>query len=332
MFEWIMKHFSLTTFGEGGGAAGAGGAAGGDGSAGEGTAAPGESGADATAKTGKGGRTAAAAEDLSKVQYGKQDEAEQQPEAEEEKPAEPEPEKPAKRQTFDEFLKSDPENQRELQKRIDQAINRRFAKTKAAEEQNARLMPALNLLATKYGVQAGDTEALINAINGDSDLIEQQAMDAGMEPDAYREFQKLKAENEAFKQAEAERQRQEQTQQALAEWKRQGDELKLVYPGFDLAREAQNEQFAQMLGAGVSVRAAYEVVHMEEIQRGLIRNAAADAQKETIAKIQQKSNRPREGAAGKSAAATVKADPTKFTTRDFDEIMRRAQRGERIRF
>ena len=316
MLQSILKLFNLQIFGEGGGA---GGAAGGEG--GEGAPA-----AEAGKAPGKGAKA-----DLSQVQYGKQEaEAEAPAEADAQTP-EPEPEKPAKRASFDELMK-DAEYAREMQKRIDQAINRRFAKVKAAEEQNGRLQPALNLLATKYGVEAGDVDGLIEAINGDSDLIEQQAMDAGMEPDAYREYQRIKAENEAFKKAEAERQRQAQIESAYKEWQQQAEQARLKYPGLDLAVESRNEQFTQLLGAGINVLTAYEVVHQDEIQRGLISRAAADAQKQTLAKIANKQGRPRENAAGKTQAATVKADPTKFSTRDFDEIMRRAARGEKIRF
>jgi hypothetical protein len=280
--------------------------------------------------TGKG--TEANPGDLSTVKYGKQ-EAEAEPAPKEDVPkAEETPEEPAKKQSFDELVKSDPEYQKEMQKRIDNAINRRFAKSKAAEEQQSKLAPALNLLATKYGVQAGDTDALINAINGDSDLIEQQAMDAGMEPEAYREFQRLKAENESFKRAAAERERQESMNQTYQEWRRQEAEAQQIFPGLSLDAEIANPQFSQLLGAGIDVLTAYKTIHLDEIGKGLVRSAAADAQKETIAKIQNKQGRPREGASGKAQAAVVKTDISKLTIQDYDEIMRRAGRGETIRF
>lgn len=314
MFESIIKRiFSLQTFGEGGG-----GAAGGDAGAAAG-------GADTAASEGtsQGGS-------LEQVKYGRQDDDNTTPEAD--APKEKVNEQPARKTSFDELIKNDPDYAKEMQKRIDNAINRRFAKSKAAEEQNSRLMPALNLLSAKYGVEAGNVEALIDAINGDSDLIEQQAMDAGMEPEAYREFQKLKAENEALKKAEQDRQRAEQTNQTLAKWQQQAEVARRFYPNLDLRVEAQNEMFSQLLGSGVDVKTAYEVVHQEEIQQGLIMRAAADAQKETVQKIANKQGRPRENAAGRNQAATVKADISKLTTNDFDEIMRRAARGERIRF
>ena len=76
----------------------------------------------------------------------KDEAAEGQPDVTEE--PKPEPEKP-KRLSYDELLKSDPEYAKEAQKRIDNAIDRRFAKSKAAEEQNSKLMPALTLLSTR---------------------------------------------------------------------------------------------------------------------------------------------------------------------------------------
>lgn len=325
----ILERMSLQTFGDGGGAAGGtGGAAGGDAGAGTGTEGP--TASEGAAKLDKAGQ---AAKDLSAVKYGRQgDGSEGQPEAQEETAPAEQPKEQPKRLNFDELLKSDPEYQREMQKRIDNAINRRFAKSKSAEEQNAKLQPALNLLATKYGVKAGDTEALINAINGDSDLIEQQAMDMGMEPDAYREYQRLKAENEAFKKAAEERERQEQLNQMYTKWRGQEQQAQQIFPGLSLDQEIQNPQFSELLSAGLDVLTAYKTIHLDEISQGLIRNAAADAQRETIAKIQQKQNRPREGAAGKSQAATVKADISKLTIKDYEEIIHRAQRGETIRF
>jgi hypothetical protein len=318
MTDFYGIRLDLQRFGEGGGEGG--GAAGADGA---GAAA--EAGNQEGAQSAKAGKTG----DLSQVQYGVQEqEAEQKADAPTEQPKQEAP----KKVTFDQALRDNPEYAREMQKRIDQAINKRFAKSKAAEEQNAKLMPALNLLSAKYGVEAGNTDALIEAINGDSDLIEQQAMDAGMEPDAYREYQKLKAENEALKKAEEERQRQAAMDSSMREWTAQAERARLKFPTLNLNQEVRNPQFAQLLGSGVDVETAYRVVHMDEIESGLIQQAAAEATKKTVAGIASKANRPRENGAAKPKAATVKADISKLTRADFEEIMRRAARGENIRF
>jgi hypothetical protein len=153
-----------------------------------------------------------------------------------------------------------------------------------------------------------------------------------MEPDAYREYQRMKAENEAFKKADEERKRQAELTSTYNEWMRQAQEAQRIFPSLDLKAEVQNPMFSQLLGAGIDVLTAFQTVHMEEIQKGLILRAAADARRETVDRIASKQNRPRENATGKAQAATVKADISKFTTKDFDEIMRRAARGDKIRF
>lgn len=313
-FVWL----DLQRFADGG-AGGDGGAAGGaDGGAG---AEAGTGTAEAAAKgRGKGGS-------LADVQYGIQEAPEADAPKEAAK-AEPAP----KKISFDEALKTNPEYAREMQRRIDQAINKRFAKTKAAEEQTAKLMPAINMLAERYGVKAGDLDGFIEAVMGDTDLIEQQAMDAGMEPDAYREFQRLKAENEALKQAEQDREQRQHVEQQMAQWQQQAERAKLIFPTLDLQVEARNPQFAQMLGAGIDVMTAFRVVHQDEIESGLIQKAAAEATQKTVASIAAKSNRPRENGAAKTKPANVRADIQKLTRQDFDEILRRASRGENIRF
>ena len=327
IFEKIKLKLQL--FGEGGGGDGGAGGAAGD-SAG--------ASADASASVADtvGGpkldKAAKAAKALGQVQYGRQEAA-----AAEQTEADAQTEAPAKEQpaqkhlSFDEMLK-DPEYAKEMQKRIDSAINKRFAKAKAAEERSAKLAPALSLIAQKYGIKAGDDDALIEAINGDTELIEQQAMDMGMEPDAYREYTRMKAENEQLKAAEAERQRIAAINDSLADWQRQAQELQRIYPGFNLQQEAQNETFRSLLGNNIPVRTAYEVVHQQEIQQGLIQRAAQEAQRKTVAGIQAKSGRPRENAAGKPQTGTIKSDLKSLTIKDFEEIDRRLARGERIRF
>jgi hypothetical protein len=314
-------------FGEGGGAGGAGGGAGGDGGAAgaDGTtgAAAQAPGVKAEAKPAIGGKT-----DLSQVIYGRQDgQDEAAPEAEPEE----QPQQPQKKPSFDELMQ-DPEYKAEFQKRFDKQFNKRFGENKAAQEQQKKLAPALSLLAGKYGVQAGDTDALLEAILGDNELIERQAYDKGMEPDTYREYNRVLAENQQLKAAEAERQKQAAVEQTYQKWVQQAEQAKQIYPGLDLRREAQNPQFAQLLGAGIDVATAYQVVHMGELQTQLVQRTAQEAKASTVKAIQATQNRPRENGASKQKAATVRSDPTKLSRSDFDEILRRAQRGDRIRY
>ena len=293
-----------------------------------------EGSAPAQAQAGTAQRTTGRAEDLSKVVYGRQDDAQAgqgngentgDDGATETKPAQ------QARPTFDELMQ-DPEYKAERQKRFDRQFNKRFAESKAQTEQMQKLAPALNLLAGKYGVQAGDVDALLEAITGDNELIERQAYDRGMEPDAYREYNRVLAENQQLKQAEAERQRAEQVNSQYQKWTEQAEQARQIYPGLDLRTEVRNPQFAQLLGAGIDVATAYQVVHMGELNAQLVQRAATEAKVSTAQAIQANKGRPRENGAQSPKAATVKADATKLNARDFDEIIRRAARGDKIRY
>jgi len=324
----IFKKF-LTLFGEGGGA----GNGDGGGAGAEGTGAAAQAQGQETGKPSKA--TTTGREDLRNVVYGRQDAAQAEDAAGdhaagEEGATETKPAQPAK-PTFDQLMQ-DPEYKAEFQKRFDKQFNKRFAESKAQNEQMAKLAPALNLLAGKYGTAAGDVDALLEAINSDNDLIERQAYDRGMEPDAYREYNRVMAENQQLKAAEQERQRAEQVNAQYQKWTQQAEQARQIYPGLNLQQEVKNPQFAQLLGSGVDVATAYQVVHMQELSTQLVQRTAQEVKTSTVNAMQANAGRPRENGATAPKAATVKADATKLKANDFDEIIRRAARGDKIRY
>ena len=81
----------------------------------------------------------------------------------------------------------------------------------------------------------------------------------------------------------------------------------------------------------LSLQAAYEVCHMEEMRQMAARNAAKTAESNTVHNIRAGAHRPREAGSGtESAVAPAKIDITKLTRAQRREIERRAERGERI--
>lgn len=105
-----------------------------------------------------------------------------------------------------------------------------------------------------------------------------------------------------------------------------------MYPGFNLQRELDNADFGRMLGAGVSVKAAFEALHHEEIMAGAMQYTAKTIAKKTADGIASRNNRPVENGLGAQASANVRADVSKLTKADRAEIARRVARGERIVF
>ena len=112
----------------------------------------------------------------------------------------------------------------------------------------------------------------------------------------------------------------------------QADSLKAVYPTFDLNAEVENPQFRQLLRSGIDVRTAYEVIHKDEIIPAAMQFTAKTVEQKIANKIASGGSRPAENGMANQGAATVKSDVSKLTRADREEIIRRVQRGEKIRF
>ena len=145
-------------------------------------------------------------------------------------------------------------------------------------------------------------------------------------------MQKLERENAHVKAARQQQERQQQQDQVWADWMQQAEQVKAMYPGFNLQRELDNADFGRMLGAGVSVKAAFEALHHEEIMAGAMQYTAKTIAKKTADGIASRNNRPVENGLGAQASANVRADVSKLTKADRAEIARRVARGERIVF
>jgi len=199
------------------------------------------------------------------------------------------------------------------------------------------LDPILSALGSKYGADPSDIESLQRAIDSDESYFEREAEEEGLTVAQLKEQKRLREQVEAFKAEKANAEREAATRQKLVEWGQQGEQLKALYPDFDLGLEANNpdtgEKFLALLKGGlVGVQDAYELVHPEardaRIQRGTA-IVAKLSQQQTLDTIKAKGMRPSENGAGGNASA-VTFDPNKMTPEQRREINLRAMRGEAI--
>lgn len=237
-----------------------------------------------------------------------------------------------KDKAFEEFIKG--EYKEQFTKRTQDIINKRFKETKALEDQVSSQKPLLDLLNQKYGTS--DVNALLEKIESDSALWQEAADEEGMTVEQYKQMQKLKRENEAFKEQEKRvsqaREQQQAINQKMAEWNAQAEALKQKYPSFNLAEEVNNQGFLNMLKAGVPVEHAYVVTHYDDIMSGAINGTAKATQKAVVDNIRARGMRPTENGSASKSPFTVKDDVSKLSRKDRAEIARRVDRGEIIRF
>ena len=104
--------------------------------------------------------------------------------------------------------------------------------------------------------------------------------------------------------------------------------------GFDykVHVELKNENFAKMLRAGVSVSAAYQALHHDEIVAAESARAASDAERRITETIRARGERPGENGAQAEAGVTFKKDVSKLTRAERAEIAKRAMLGGKIEF
>lgn len=216
--------------------------------------------------------------------------------------------------------------------KVQDTVQKRLRSTKETVDKYNSLTPTLELLANKYGVDATDIEALTKAISDDDAYYEQEAMEKGMTVKQLKEVKKMERENAALKAQMEEAQRQENGKKLYAAWMQQADEAKKVYPSFDLRTEMNNQKFVDLLRSNIDVRTAYEVLHKDEIIPAAMQFTAKIVEQKLTNNIIANGARPSENGMSSQSAAVIKSDVSQLSKEDRAEIIRRVQRGEKIRF
>lgn len=223
------------------------------------------------------------------------------------------------------------------QERFQQVFDRRFKEVKGMEADLAAQKPILDRLMRRYGVS--DVEQLDKALTEDYEYWERVAEERGQTVEQYfkeekqeRAIKQLEEENKELKAIRQRQIGQQQANQQLNTWYQQAEEVKKMYPSFDLKAEAQNPQFLGMLRSGVNMQHAYETLHLDEITQNAARVAAQTADAQAQERIKQKASRPSENGTSSKSAVIVKNDVSSLTRKERAEIARRVQRGEKIVF
>ena len=269
-------------------------------------------------------QTKGAKNPLADVKYGIQEEA---PAAEVQVDTVAQPDRNAE---FEKLIKGEYKDLYDA--KVQDTIQKRLKGQKEIVDKFNALNPTLETLAKKYGVDAGDIESLNKAIEEDDSYYEQEALDKGMTVQQLKEIRKMERENADLKAQMEEAQRQENGKKLYSQWMQQADEAKKVYPSFDLRAEMENPKFVDLLRSNIDVRTAYEVLHKDEIIPAAMQFTAQAVESKLAKKIASNGARPSENGMSSQSAAVVKSDVSQLSKADRAEIIRRVQRGEKIRF
>lgn len=312
--KYLFRRLNLQLFADGAG--------GGEG----GTGAVGATGETATAAVSQ--KTGAKANPLANVVYGKQ----ATPTAEETAPA-AEVQTPTtedRAAKFEELIHGEFKDLYDA--KMQDTIQKRLKGSKDTVERYEALVPTLEILAKKYGVDATDAKALAKAIEEDDSYWEDEALELGISVEQLKEKRKMERENADLKKQLEEQSRRDNANKVYAQWMDQAEKAKAVYPSFDFKTEMQNPQFVNLLRSNIDVRTAYEVIHKDDIIHGAMQFTAQKTAQKLADKIIANGARPAENGNSSQGATVVKSDVSQLSKADRAEIIRRVARGEKISF
>ena len=301
----------------------------GAGSTGSGTGAEGATGATeavAVSQTKKGAKS----NPLANVVYGKQESAAQVADVLTNTTVAESVQPPDRNAEFEKLIKGDYKDL--YDQKMEETIKKRLKGSKETVDKYNALSPTLELLAKKYGVDANDVEALNKAIEEDDAYYEEEALEKGVTVEQLKEIKKMEKENAELKRQMQEKNAKEQGAKLYAQWMEQAEKAKTIYPSFDLRAEMNNPKFVDLLRANIDVKTAYEVVHKDDILPAAMQFTAKTVEKKLTDKIIANGARPTENGISSQSSAVVKSDVSQLSKADRAEIIRRVQRGEKIRF
>ena len=211
------------------------------------------------------------------------------------------------------------------------AVRDRFKNQSDASKQLNDLQPMLEVLMQKAGAKS--VEDLRDIILNDDSRYEEEAEEKGITVEALKYQKELEAEN-AKKDQQLQAVKDREHAMGLIQ---QGEEMKQIYPGFDLMAEMQNEQFRHWVSpqVGMSVKQAYDAIHGDELRAQAVAYGMDRTRQQLGQTIQAQQARPGEGAmSGKNqaAAAEPKINPANMSRKDREAYKRMVRKGVPISF
>lgn len=269
---------------------------------------------------------AADSTDLSGVVYGKQAEK-VAPDAGEQTETGNQPQRDLGKE-FEALIKG--EYKEVYNSRVQDTVQKRLKSPMAEAEKYRSLQPVMELLGKRYGVDASDVKALSEAMEEDDSYYQADAEKMGLDVKQVKALRKAERENQQLKAQLAQQENRAKMEQNISRWMQEAQNIAQKYPNLDLQQELNNPQFFNALMNGASVEGAYWGLYHEQLIPQAMQFTAQETERKIANKIQSQGQRPTEG--GAKAAAQVKSDVSQLSNDDMDEIIRRARRGEKIRF
>jgi len=263
---------------------------------------------------------------------GNEQSADSQPATDEKAEVEEEPEAPSKtaEEEFEELISGRFKDlyEKKSAEREEKAIKKRFKNQAESNEKNSRYEKALSRLAYHYGKDKSDYEGIIESIDADDSWLEDEAYEKNMSTKALREQENTQRELAELRAQVSAQEEKQKKQETFAQWTKESESTKELYPSFDPQKEFNDLAFLKALAYHGNVTSAYEATHLKEI---LASTAKAVEQRttENLSKMYARGKtHPTESASDTRATAQSTFDPSKLTHKELADLRERIARGE----
>lgn len=240
----------------------------------------------------------------------------------------------AKEESFDDLIKG--RFKQDYQAKFDKALNKRMSKANAQIQEGIdfrnKLTPALEKFAAKYGIKdSTDIDSIVSAIDSDNSIYEEIATERGVTVEQAKEL--MQAER-IIRRDEIRQQQDAQKiafQNQMNAWLQEAEELKEYYPNFNFELESKNDKFREWLNRGMSVKDAYEHIHLPEFLSGAMGYAYNQCRQDIADTMRANANRPIENGTSQQQASNYSGMSfDKLNQNQIKELLNAASLGEKI--
>ena len=240
----------------------------------------------------------------------------------------------AKEESFDDLIKG--RYKQDYQAKFDKALNKRMSKANAQIQEGIdfrnKLTPALEKFAAKYGIKdSTDIDSIVSAIDNDNSIYEEIATERGVTVEQAKELmqaERIIRRDEIRQQQDAQR---AAFQNQYNAWLQEAEELKEYYPNFNFVLESKNDKFREWLNRGMSVKDAYEQIHLPEILSGAMGYAYNQSRQDIADTMRANANRPIENGTSQQQASNYSGMSfDKLNQNQIKELLNAASMGEKI--
>ena len=133
-------------------------------------------------------------------------------------------------------------------------FNERHKDHKVLESKVGEYEKIVQRVAEKYGISEINAEKVLNAIEEDETYYEKEALEKGMTIDQLKDFKRIERERNELKREKEERDRQNKTAQIQSKWRKEEEEVKRLYPNFNMAEEVKDQRFVGLITNNIDLK------------------------------------------------------------------------------